>query len=103
MINHALYKALLFLVVGAVDAGVGHRDMDRLGGLSKFMPWTGVFVLVGALSISALPPFNGFVERMATLQTMLGSAVLSSRAVKIVFARPAPLGAHGRPGGDMFR
>ena len=86
MTNHALYKALLFLGVGAVDVSVGHRDMDRLGGLIKVMPWTGLFVLVGALSIAALPPFNGFVSEWLTLQTMLRSAVLSSRAVKIVFA-----------------
>ena len=86
MTNHALYKALLFLGVGAVDTSVGHRDMDRLGGLIKVMPWTGLFVLVGALSIAALPPFNGFVSEWLTLQTMLRSAVLSSRAVKIVFA-----------------
>lgn len=86
MTNHALYKALLFLGVGAVDASLGHRDMDRLGGLIKVMPWTGLFVLVGALSIAALPPFNGFVSEWLTLQTMLRSAVLSSRAVKIVFA-----------------
>ena len=86
MTNHALYKALLFLGVGAVDVSVGHRDMDRLGGLIKFMPWTGLFVLVGALSIAALPPFNGFVSEWLTLQTMLRSAVLSSKAVKIVFA-----------------
>lgn len=86
MTNHALYKALLFLGVGAMDASLGHRDMDRLGGLIKVMPWTGLFVLVGALSIAALPPFNGFVSEWLTLQTMLRSAVLSSRAVKIVFA-----------------
>jgi hydrogenase-4 component B len=86
MTNHALYKALLFLGVGAVDTSVGHRDMDRLGGLIKIMPWTALFFLVGALSIAALPPFNGFVSEWLTLQTMLRSAVLSSRAVKIVFA-----------------
>jgi hydrogenase-4 component B len=86
MINHALYKALLFLGVGAVDSSLGHHDMDRLGGLIKVMPWTGLFVLVGALSIAALPPFNGFVSEWLTLQTMLRSAVLSSSAVKIVFA-----------------
>ena len=86
MTNHALYKSLLFLGAGAVDACLGHRDMDRLGGLIKVMPWTGLFVLVGALSIAALPPFNGFVSEWLTLQTMLRSAVLSSRAVKIIFA-----------------
>jgi len=86
MTNHALYKALLFLGVGAVDASVGHRDMDRLGGLIKVMPWTSLFVLVGALAIAALPPFNGFVSEWLTLQTMLRSADLSSTAVKMIFA-----------------
>jgi hydrogenase-4 component B len=86
MTNHSLYKALLFLGAGAVDSSVGDRNMDRLGGLMKVMPWTGLFFLIGALSIAALPPFNGFVSEWLTLQTMLQSAVLQSKAVKIVFA-----------------
>jgi hydrogenase-4 component B len=86
MINHSLYKALLFLSVGAVDSSVGDRNMDNLGGLIKVMPWTGLFFLVGALSIASLPPFNGFVSEWLTLQTMLQSAALESTAVKIVFA-----------------
>jgi hydrogenase-4 component B len=86
MTNHSLYKALLFLGAGAVDSRVGDRNMDRLGGLMKVMPWTGLFFLIGALSIAALPPFNGFVSEWLTLQTMLQSAALQSKAVKIVFA-----------------
>jgi hydrogenase-4 component B len=86
MTNHSLYKALLFLGAGAVDSSVGDRNMDRLGGLMKVMPWTGLFFLVGALSIAALPPFNGFVSEWLTLQTMLQSSALQSKAVKIVFA-----------------
>ena len=60
--------------------------MDRLGGLIKKMPWTALFFLVGALSIAALPPFNGFVSEWLTLQTLLQCTVLSSKVVKIVFA-----------------
>jgi hydrogenase-4 component B len=86
MINHSLYKALLFMGAGAVDSSVGERNMDNLGGLIKVMPWTGLFFLVGALSIASLPPFNGFVSEWLTLQTMLQSATLKSTAVKIVFA-----------------
>ncbi len=86
MVNHSLYKALLFLGVEAVDTNIGVRDMDRLGGLIKNMPWTGVFFLVGALSISAMPPFNGFVSEWLTLQTLLRSVELQSIAIKIVFA-----------------
>ena len=86
MINHSLYKSLLFLGAGAIDSSVGSRDMDRLGGLIKQMPWTAFFFLAGTLSIAALPPFNGFVSEWLILQTMLQSAALSSAGVKIVFA-----------------
>jgi hydrogenase-4 component B len=86
MTNHSVYKALLFLGAGTVDMQVGTRHMNRLGGLIRNMPWTALFFLMGALSIAALPPFNGFVSEWLTLQTMLQCAVLSSKAVKIVFA-----------------
>ena len=84
--NHSLYKALLFLGAGTVDARVGTRDLDQLGGLIRYMPWTAAFFLVGALAISAIPPLNGFVSEWLTLQVLLRSAELSSTAVKIVFA-----------------
>jgi len=86
MINHSLYKALLFFGVGAVETQTGTRDMDRLGGLIKWMPLTALGFLVGTLSIGALPPFNGFVSEWLTLQVMLRSAELSSTGAKIVFA-----------------
>jgi hydrogenase-4 component B len=84
--NHSVYKALLFLGTGAVEAGTGTRDLDRLGGIIRGMPWTSSFFLVGVLSIAALPPFNGFVSEWLTLQTILRSAVLSSTVIKIIFA-----------------
>ncbi len=86
MINHSLYKALLFFGVGAVETQTGTRDMDRLGGLIKWMPLTALGFLAGTLSIAALPPFNGFVSEWLTLQVMLRSAELSSTGAKIVFA-----------------
>jgi hydrogenase-4 component B len=86
MVNHSVYKTLLFLGAGTIDLQTGTRNLDRLGGLIKWMPWTAVFFLVGALSIAALPPFNGFVSEWLTLQTLLLSAELSSTGVKIVFA-----------------
>ena len=86
MINHSLYKALLFFGVGAVETQTGIRDMDRLGGLIKWMPLTALGFLAGTLSIAALPPFNGFVSEWLTLQVMLRSAELSSIGTKIVFA-----------------
>jgi hydrogenase-4 component B len=86
MMNHAVYKSLLFHGAGAVDSTVGTRDMDRLGGLIKLQPWIAGFFLVGVLSIAALPPFNGFVSEWLTLQTLLQSAALQSAGVKVVFA-----------------
>jgi hydrogenase-4 component B len=86
LINHSLYKTLLFIGVGAVETQTGTRDMDRLGGLIKAMPLVALGFLVGALSISGLPPFNGFVSEWLTLQTVLRAAELSSTGAKIVFA-----------------
>lgn len=86
MINHSLYKTLLFFGVGVVEAQTGTRDMDRLGGLIKWMPLTALGFLAGTLSIAGLPPFNGFVSEWLTLQMMLRSAELSSTGAKIIFA-----------------
>ena len=86
MLNHSLYKALLFIGVGAVETQTGTRDIDQLGGLIKWMPLTAFAFLIGTLSIAALPPFNGFVSEWLTLQVMLRSAELSSIGAKIVFA-----------------
>jgi hydrogenase-4 component B len=86
MVNHSLYKTLLFFGVGAVERQTGTRDLDRLGGLIKWMPLTALGFLAGTLSIAALPPFNGFVSEWLILQVMLRSAELSSIGAKIVFA-----------------
>ena len=86
LINHSLYKTLLFFGVGTIETQTGTRDMDQLGGLIKWMPLTAVWFLAGILSISALPPFNGFVSEWLSLQTLLRSAELSSVSVKLVFA-----------------
>jgi len=86
LLNHALYKTLLFVGVGGVDDGARTRDLDRLGGLIRRMPWTALAMLAGVLSIAALPPFNGFVSEWLTLQTFLRSAELPSVGARIVFA-----------------
>ncbi len=86
MVNHSVYKGLLFLGAGTVDMAAGTRSMDRLGGLIHRLPWTGLAFLVGALSISALPPFNGFASEWLTLQSVLRSVELASIGVKAAFA-----------------
>jgi NADH:ubiquinone oxidoreductase subunit 5 (subunit L)/multisubunit Na+/H+ antiporter MnhA subunit len=62
VVNHALFKSLLFLGAGSVQHATGTRDVERLGGLSRAMPWTAGLFLVGAAAISGLPPLNGFVS-----------------------------------------
>ncbi len=86
MINHSVYKTLLFFGAGSIESSAGTRDIDKLGGLIRNLPLTALFFLVGALSISALPPFNGFVSEWLTLQTLLLSAELASVGVKVAFA-----------------
>ncbi len=66
--NHTLFKGLLFLAAGAVLYQTGTTDLDELGGLSKKMPWTTGLFLVGAFSISGLPPFNGFASKWMIYQ-----------------------------------
>ena len=86
LVNHSLYKSLLFLGAGAVDQQAGSRHMDRLGGLVRKMPWTSGFFLAGVLSIAALPPFNGFASEWLLLQSLLRSVELGPIAVKTAFA-----------------
>ncbi|KJS31827.1 MAG: hypothetical protein VR64_09835 [Desulfatitalea sp. BRH_c12] len=62
VVNHALFKSLLFFGAGAVIHATGTDRMDRLGGLLRLMPRTGTAFLVGAAAISALPPLNGFIS-----------------------------------------
>jgi hydrogenase-4 component B len=69
--NHAIFKGLLFLGAGSVAMATGTRQIERLGGLLRRMPWTGLFFLVGALSISGLPLLNGFPSEWLTFQALL--------------------------------
>jgi hydrogenase-4 component B len=76
VLNHSIFKSLLFFGAGAVLTASGERDMERLGGLIHRMPKTAVAVLVGCVSISALPPLNGFVSEWLTFQAILVSPQL---------------------------
>lgn len=60
--NHGLFKSLLFFGAGAVLHGTGTREMSRLGGLWRAMPWTAGLFVLGATAICGLPPLNGFVS-----------------------------------------
>ena len=64
VLNHSIFKSLLFLGAGAVIHETGTGTMDRLGGLMKKMPATGRCFLAGSVSVSGLPPFNGFISEL---------------------------------------
>ena len=75
--NHTIFKGLLFLAAGAVLHETGTTDLGKLGGLSKKMPHTTALFLVGALSISGVPPFNGFASKWMIYQASYQRAVES--------------------------
>jgi formate hydrogenlyase subunit 3/multisubunit Na+/H+ antiporter MnhD subunit len=71
MLNHAIYKCCLFLCGGAVEQAAGTPELDKLGGLGKKMPITFTACLIAALSISGIPPFNGFVSKWMVYQGVI--------------------------------
>jgi len=87
VLNHSLFKSLLFLGAGAVLSATGERDMERLGGLIHRMPYTAVAFLIGSAAISALPPLNGFVSEWLTFQAILITPELPQWLLK--FLAPA--------------
>ena len=111
--NHTLFKGLLFLAAGAVLHETGTTDLGKLGGLSKKMPHTTVLFLVGAFSISGVPPFNGFASKwmiyQATYQRAVETGNIGFLAVTIValityavrVLRTAPRGVRERQGGPL--
>ena len=70
-LNHAVFKALLFLGAGVFEQAVGSLELDRLGGLLRRLPWTGGAFVVGAMAIAGLPPLNGFASEWLTFQALL--------------------------------
>ncbi|MGH8557119.1 MAG: hydrogenase 4 subunit B [Methylococcales bacterium] len=81
-LNHALFKSLLFLSAGTILHQTHEGDCERMGGLIHAMPKTAVIFLIGCLSISALPPFNGFVSEWLTFQTALQASALKSGVLR---------------------
>ena len=71
--NHALFKSMLFLAAGSVQAAAGTRDLNLLGGLARLMPVTAIVFGVGAAAISGLPPLNGFAGEWLTFQGLIGA------------------------------
>lgn len=104
MLNHSIYKSCLFLTGAGVEHATGTTDLEKLGGLAKFMPLTFISALVAAFSISGIPPFNGFVSKWMVYQgvielgktnpfwivwlaaAMFGSALTLASFIKLIHA-----------------
>jgi multicomponent Na+:H+ antiporter subunit D len=84
IINHALYKGLLFLTAGAIFYRTGTRDLDKLGGLAHNMRWTAIFFIIGAASIAGLPPFNGFASKLIIYESVFKFSPILSVIAMIV-------------------
>ena len=97
MLNHAIYKCCLFLGAGAVEKRTGTTELEELGGLAKVMPVTFITMLIAALSISGVPPFNGFASKWLIYQgtieigrpicliaALFGSALTLASFIKVI-------------------
>ena len=103
-LNHMLFKSLLFFGAGAMLTATGQRDMSRLGGLLNRMPATGLFMLVGCVAISALPPLNGFVSEWLILQAVLLGPQFPQWPLKLLALGGRRRDRAGRrAGGGLFR
>lgn len=81
-LNHSFFKSLLFLGAGSVDYRVHNRDLNKMGGLGRLMPFTGLTFLVGALALAAIPPSNAFVSEWFTYQAFFTSGSSPNFAVR---------------------
>ena len=79
--NHGLFKSLLFLGAGSVVHATGTREISRLGGLWRRMPWTTGLFALGAVAICGLPPLNGFVSEWLVYLGLFGATLSRGNAV----------------------
>ena len=77
VLNHAIFKGLLFLVSGSVLFATGTKDLNRLGGLLKIMPFTAFAAGIASLSIAGVPPFSGFASKW----TIISSSILAGSEI----------------------
>ncbi len=82
VLNHSLFKTLLFLGAGSVLAVTGERRLDQMGGLLNRMPKTGAAFLIGAVAISSFPPLNGFVSEWLIFQALFRGPTVPLWAMK---------------------
>ncbi len=86
VINHGLFKSLLFLGAGTIAQTAHTTDLERLGGLLRLLPATGTALLIGCMAASALPPLNGFVSEWLLFMSFFQALVTAPMIVQIVAA-----------------
>lgn len=90
VINHGLFKGLLFLSAGSMIHATGTRNLLHYGGMLRTMPFTGIFFLAGAVAICGLPPLNGFVSEWFVYLGLLHAGGNASQSLSLaVLAAPA--------------
>ena len=73
ILNHATFKASLFMAAGIIDHETGTRDMRRLGGLYRLMPWTSALAIIASLAMAGIPLLNGFLSKEMLFAEALGA------------------------------
>lgn len=111
IINHAIYKGLLFLVSGSLIVAIGTRDLTKMSNIAKKMPYTTIALIIGLFSIIGLPPLNGFASKWLIIESsfayspvtglfvILGSALTFAYMMKVVLSLYAPGGKE--PSGEV--
>jgi len=84
LINHSVYKSLLFLTSGSIEMSTGTRQMDRMGGLGKVLPVTRATCTIASASIAGVPPFSGFWSKLILVIAAVGAGYIWLGAI-IVF------------------
>lgn len=84
VLNHAFFKSLLFCGAGVIHEATHLRDIEKLGGLVRRMPYTSLFMLLGALGAAGLPPLNGFVSEWLVFQAVFASSSLQDNLPRLI-------------------
>jgi multicomponent Na+:H+ antiporter subunit D len=84
LVNHAVFKSLLFLTSGSIEMSTGTRQLKQLGGLSSVMPLTRANCAVASAAIAGVPPFNGFWSKLILIIAAVGSGFYTLAAITVI-------------------
>lgn len=84
MVNHAVFKSLLFLTSGSVEMATGTRQLKEMGGLAEKMPWTRAACAIASVSISGIPPFNGFWSKLIIVIAAVQARFFALAAITVI-------------------